>query len=90
MRYLSPPQLCIVAFPCNQFGQQEPEPIGEIMGKVPQNHGFQGRIFEEKVDIKGPNAHKLWKFLDEHAPGQKGHITWNFGKSLVGEERNMP
>jgi glutathione peroxidase len=40
------------------------------------------------VDVNGSNAHPLWNFLKEQAPGALGieAIKWNFTKFLVGKD----
>jgi glutathione peroxidase len=41
----------------------------------------------EKVDVKGPNAHPLFKWLSMQLPGLVGRqIKWNFTKFLVAPE----
>ena len=41
-----------------------------------------------KVDVNGPAAHPLYKWLSAHAPGLLGSksIKWNFTKFLVGKD----
>ena len=41
-----------------------------------------------KIDVNGDNAHPLYKFLKEQAPGILGSkgIKWNFTKFLVSRD----
>jgi len=78
----------ILAFPCNQFGSQEPGNNEQIKKFACERQNAQYLLFD-KVNVNGPNAHDLFKFLrfnsELHDPKQKivGHIHWNFGKFLV-------
>jgi len=76
------PQLAILAFPCNQFGGQEPgtpEEIKEFVAKF----GVQFDMFA-KVKVNGDEADPLWTFLKNKQGGLLGNfIKWNFTKFLV-------
>lgn len=54
--------LSILAFPCNQFGQQEPGSDGEIYDFITKEKKSSFDLFR-KVEVNGPNAHPLYKFL---------------------------
>lgn len=57
-----PPQgLEILAFPCNQFGGQEPKSNAEIKAFA-QARGAEYPLFA-KVNVNGPNAHPLYKWM---------------------------
>ena len=57
-----PPQgLEVLAFPCNQFGGQEPKSNAEIKAFA-QARGAEYPLFA-KVDVNGPNAHPLYKWM---------------------------
>jgi glutathione peroxidase len=77
----------ILGFPCNQFGGQEPGSEKEIMQFCERNYGVQFPMFE-KVEVKGDNAHPLFTYLSEKAPGILGTkpIKWNFTKFLVNRQ----
>ena len=74
----------VLAFPCNQFGGQEPGTSEEILEFVAK-YGVTFPIFD-KIDVNGPNTHPLYKFLKEQKsePGVAGFlgndIKWNFAK----------
>jgi glutathione peroxidase len=74
----------ILAFPCNQFLNQEPGTNLEISNFCKTNYGVSFPIFA-KVDVNGQNAHPLFQFLSEATPGLFGSklIKWNFTKFLV-------
>ena len=76
----------VLGFPCNQFGGQDPasnEQIGEFCQK---NYGVSFPMFA-KVDVKGPEAHILFRYLTNNSKGILGNgIKWNFTKFLIGRD----
>ena len=80
-----PQGLEILGFPCNQFGGQDPGTNKEIGAFCQRNYGVNFPMFA-KVDVKGPEAHALFRFLTREAKGVLGsqNIKWNFTKFLVG------
>ena len=74
----------VLGFPCNQFGKQEPGDAAEIGSFCQKNYGVSFPMFE-KIDVKGPHAHPLYKWLTAEKPGILGtkSIKWNFTKFLV-------
>lgn len=73
--------LRILAFPCNQFGGQEPGTNGEIKEFV-KGYGVQFDMFS-KIDVNGSNAHPLYVFLKNAKHGTlTNNIKWNFTKFL--------
>ncbi|MBC7649155.1 MAG: glutathione peroxidase [Vitreoscilla sp.] len=79
--------LAVVGFPCNQFGSQDPGADGEIAEFCQVNYGVSFPMMG-KVDVNGPAAHPLYKWLSAEAPGLLGSkaIKWNFTKFLVGKD----
>ncbi|XP_049881180.1 juvenile hormone epoxide hydrolase-like isoform X2 [Pectinophora gossypiella] len=74
--------LRILAFPCNQFGGQEPGSPQEIF-KFTKDRGVKFDLFE-KVEVNGDTAHPLWKFLKRTQGGTIGDfIKWNFSKFII-------
>lgn len=72
----------ILAFPCNQFGGQEPGTSQDIRtfaeGKgVPVADASKGFVMMEKVDVNGPGAHPVYQFLKGATP-DSSDIKWNF------------
>ena len=77
----------ILGFPCNQFGSQDPGNNSEIASFCQLNYGVSFPMMA-KVDVNGPDAHPLYKWLVKEAPGILGtkSIKWNFTKFLVGKD----
>jgi glutathione peroxidase len=76
----------ILAFPCNQFGGQEPGTNEEIVQFACTRFKAEYPIFD-KVDVNGNNAAPLYKFLKSSKGGLFGDsIKWNFSKFLVDKE----
>ncbi|WP_085521964.1 glutathione peroxidase [Tuberibacillus sp. Marseille-P3662] len=73
----------ILGFPSNQFMNQEPGSNEAIQDFCQLNYGVTFPMFS-KVDIKGPDAHPLFQYLTEQAPGfLSKQIKWNFTKFLI-------
>lgn len=69
----------ILAFPCNQFGKQEPGGPSEI-GDFCNKHGVEFKVME-KIDVNGPDAHIVYKWLKSQS--ETKHIKWNFATYFV-------
>jgi len=82
--------LVVLGFPCNQFGAQEPGTADEIGSFCQRNYGVSFPIFG-RIEVNGPNAHPLYRFLKQSKPGILGtrRIKWNFTKFLVDREGNV-
>lgn len=76
----------ILAFPCDQFGHQEPGNDNEIQQFCSLNFDVSFPLFK-KVEVNGDNAQPLFSYLKKNAPGIFGSesIKWNFTKFLVGK-----
>ncbi|XP_066376939.1 probable phospholipid hydroperoxide glutathione peroxidase [Miscanthus floridulus] len=73
----------ILAFPCNQFGAQEPGSNTQIKQFACTRFKAEFPIFD-KVDVNGPNTAPIYKFLKSSAGGFLGDLVkWNFEKFLV-------
>ncbi|KAK1684596.1 hypothetical protein QYE76_045444 [Lolium multiflorum] len=76
----------ILAFPCNQFGGQEPGTNEEIVQFACTRFKAEYPIFD-KVDVNGKEVSPLYKFLKSSKGGLFGDsIKWNFSKFLVDKE----
>lgn len=77
----------ILAFPCNQFGKQEKGDDSEIKQFCDLNFNISFPLFS-KVDVNGENAHPLFDYMKNEAPGLLGSksIKWNFTKFLVNNQ----
>ena len=74
----------VMAFPCNQFGHQEPGSAEDIASFCSLNHGVTFPLMA-KIDVNGPDTPPLWQWLKTSAPGLLGSkgIKWNFTKFLI-------
>jgi glutathione peroxidase len=81
---LEPQGLTVLGFPCNQFGKQEPGSAEEIGAFCEKNYGVTFPVFA-KIEVNGPNAHPLFRYLTRDKPGILGTeaIKWNFTKFLI-------
>ncbi len=79
--------LVVLGFPCNQFGAQDPGSADEIASFCQLNYGVSFPMMA-KVEVNGPQAHPLYKWLVKEAPGVLGTqaIKWNFTKFLLGRD----
>ncbi len=77
----------VLAFPCNQFGNQEPGTADEIESFCKINFGLSFPLMA-KIDVNGSNADPLFEWLKEQAPGVLGTraVKWNFTKFLIDRE----
>jgi len=80
----------VLGFPCNQFSEQEPGSESVILEFCETNYGISFPLFA-KIDVKGQQAHPLFQFLTQKAPGFLGTraIKWNFTKFLIDSEGNI-
>ncbi len=74
----------ILAFPCNQFGNQEPGTNEEIKQFCSSKFDVTFKLFD-KIDVNGDGAHPLYIYLKNEKPGIMGtkDIKWNFTKFLI-------
>ena len=74
----------VLGFPCNQFGGQEPGSERAIEEFCLATYDVTFPMFA-KVEVKGRNAHPLFRYLTQQRPGLFGSrgIKWNFTKFLV-------
>ncbi len=73
----------ILAFPCDQFGHQEPGSDAEIATFCNDTYGVTFPLFA-KIEVNGKNAHPLYVWLKQQQGGLLGNgIKWNFTKFLV-------
>ena len=76
----------VLGFPCNQFGGQDHGSSEEIGAFCQKNYGVNFPMFA-KVDVKGPEAHILFRYLTNNSKGILGNgIKWNFTKFLIGKD----
>ncbi|GGJ03995.1 glutathione peroxidase [Paenibacillus hunanensis] len=80
----------VLGFPCNQFMGQEPGSEEEIKDFCQVNYSVSFPLFA-KVDVKGEDAHPLYRYLVDEAPepSRTGDIEWNFAKFLVDRDGHV-
>jgi len=83
-RELGPRGLTVLAFPCNQFGAQEPGDAAEIANFCSLTYDVSFPVLA-KVEVNGDGADPLYKYLKSVKPGLLGlqSIKWNFTKFLI-------
>lgn len=84
--------LKVLAFPCNQFGAQEPgkhDKILEFVKKYDANMASKLDFFE-KTDVNGMKAREVYTFIKNKLPDDDGttDVRWNFAKFLIDHEGN--
>ncbi len=74
----------ILAFPCNQFGAQEPGDAEEISNFCSLTYDVTFPLMA-KIEVNGSGADPLYDYLKAAKPGLMGSkaIKWNFTKFLV-------
>tara|TARA_B100001079_G_scaffold266057_1_gene272666 strand:- start:1317 stop:1781 length:465 start_codon:yes stop_codon:yes gene_type:complete len=75
----------ILAFPCNQFGSQEPGSNEQIKTFCEDKYSVSFKLFD-KVDVIGEHASPLFNYLNEVAGRD---IKWNFTKFLFDQNGNF-
>ncbi len=75
--------LAVIGFPCDQFAHQEPGDDAAIASFCSRTYGVTFPM-STKVDVNGPKAHPIFRYLKSRAGGVLGSsIKWNFTKFLV-------
>lgn len=75
--------LQVLAFPCNDFGAQEPGSNEDIILFCERNYGVSFELFD-KVHAVGSQQHPLYARLTSSVE-PTGGVSWNFEKFLVGK-----
>ena len=77
----------VLAFPCNQFGAQEPGNAEEIANFCSLTYDVTFPVLA-KIDVNGPATHPLYAYLKHEQKGVLGTegIKWNFTKFLIGRD----
>ena len=80
----------VLGFPCNQFGRQEPGSEAAIREFCDERFNVTFPLFA-KIDVNGPNAHPLYRYLKSRKRGFLGRqtIAWNFTKFLVNQSGDV-
>jgi glutathione peroxidase len=82
--------LVVLGFPCDQFGNQNPESDEDTAAFCERNFGVTFPLFSE-IEVNGDNAHPLYQWLKSEKSGLLGStkIKWNFTKFLIDAEGNV-
>jgi len=78
--------LSVLAFPCNQFGAQEPGTEEDIKKFLASKYKPEFNMFS-KIDVNGPNTHPVYRYLKKAFPGD---ITWNFASKFLIDRDGVP
>lgn len=80
----------VVAFPCNQFGGQEPGTIQEICEFASSKYSVTFPIMA-KIEVNGDSQIPLYTELNKatDSEGHSGEIRWNFEKFIVDADGNV-
>ncbi len=77
----------ILAFPANNFGEQEPGSDKEIKTFCESKYNVTFDLFS-KISVKGDDQHPLYRYLTKDSPFP-GDVKWNFQKYLVDKQGNI-
>jgi glutathione peroxidase len=78
----------ILAFPCNQFGEQEPGTNEEIKNFCSSKFDVTFKLFD-KIDVNGKSKSPLYSILTDNEVTGKADIKWNFEKLLIDKNGNI-
>lgn len=78
----------ILAFPCNDFGGQEPGTNEEIKDFCTTKYDVTFTLFD-KVKVLGDEKSPLYTRLVNSDVVEKGDIKWNFEKFLIDKTGNI-
>jgi len=72
----------ILAFPCNDFGAQEPGTNEEIKAFCSSNYNVTFKLFN-KIKVLGEDKSPLYEKLTNNSITDKSDINWNFEKFII-------
>lgn len=75
----------ILAFPCNDFGGQEPGTNEEIKAFCSSNYNVTFKLFD-KIKILGKDKSPLYERLTNNNITDKSDINWNFEKFIISKK----
>lgn len=78
----------ILAFPCNDFGGQEPGTNEEIADFCSSNYDVTFKLFD-KIKVKGNEKEPLYSMLTNNEVTGTDDIGWNFEKFLIAKDGNV-
>ncbi len=78
----------ILAFPCNDFGGQEPGTNEQIQNFCSSKFGVTFKLFD-KIKVLGKDKSPLYERLLNNSITEKGDVKWNFEKFIISKEGNI-
>ena len=72
----------ILAFPCNDFGGQEPGTNEEIKSFCSSTYGVTFKLFD-KIKVLGEDKSPLYERLTNNSVTETGDVKWNFEKFII-------
>jgi glutathione peroxidase len=78
----------ILAFPCNDFGGQEPGTNEEIKTFCTSKYDVTFKLFD-KIKVLGGERSPLYQRLINNDVTEKGDVKWNFEKFLIDKDGNI-
>ena len=75
----------ILAFPCNDFGGQEPGTNEQIQNFCSSKFGVTFKLFD-KIKVLGDDKSPLYNRLINNSVTEKGDVKWNFEKFIISKE----
>lgn len=75
----------ILAFPCNDFGGQEPGTNEQIQNFCSSKYNVTFKLFD-KIKALGKDKSPLYEKLTNNSVTEKGDVKWNFEKFLISKD----
>ena len=75
----------ILAFPCNDFGGQEPGTNEQIQNFCSTKYSVTFKLFD-KIKVLGDDKSPLYERLTNNSVTEKGDVKWNFEKFLISKQ----
>ena len=82
-----PRGLRVLGFPCNDFGNEEPDDLLTIKQFMEREFGATYELFD-KVRLKGSDVHPLYRWLTSQGEAS-GPVQWNFEKFVVDRQGRL-
>ncbi|TCP11801.1 glutathione peroxidase [Crenobacter luteus] len=87
-RHFGAERFAVLGFPCNQFGGQEPGSAAAIAEFCKRRFDVSFPLFA-KVDVNGPAAPPLWRWLTGADSPYPQPVKWNFTKFLIDSQGRL-
>lgn len=80
----------VIAFPANNFGEQEPGTDAEVEEFCKKNYGVSFPLMS-KISVKGNDTHPLYRWLTSKKENgvMDSEVKWNFQKYLIDENGKL-